>query len=98
MKKDKDSLGVGERICRALELPSDILARKSSIEIHGRSLVKICGSGAILLYSPAEMRIALRDGGAISVRGCSLTCNSYHAGAVGIEGCIESVCFVEVNK
>ena len=96
--KDKNSrsLGVGERICKALELPSDVLAKKSSVEIHGRSLVKIFGGGAILLYSPSEMRVSLRDGsGAVSVRGVSLSCTSYNMGAVGIEGRICSVCFLE---
>lgn len=96
--KSKDKHSFGERICKALELPSDILANKSSVEIHGRTLVKIHGAGAILLYSDTEMRIALRDGGAISVRGRSLGCNSYNMGAVGIEGRISSVSFLEGDE
>lgn len=97
--KNKDKNSLGERICKALELPSDILIHKSSVEIHGRTLVKIHGGGAILLYSPTEMRIALRDRGtAISVKGKELTCNSYNMGSVGIEGRILSVSFLESDN
>ena len=92
--KSKDKNTLGERICRALELPSDLLPKKSSVEIRGRSLVKIHGGGTILLYSPEEIRISLRDRSAcISIRGRALSCSSYNMGAVGIEGLIDSVGF-----
>lgn len=91
-RKDKNSLG--ERICRVLELPAEALPRKSAVEIHGRSLVKIHGGGAILLYSPDEIRIALCDtSGYLSVKGKALRCSSYNMGAVGIDGYISSVAF-----
>ena len=94
--KSKDKNSVGERICRALELPADLLPHKSSVEIRGRSLVKIHGGGAILLYSPEEIRISLCDrSGYLSVKGKALCCNSYNMGAVGIEGRIKSVAFEE---
>ena len=90
--REKDKLS--ERICRALDLPADLLPRHTAVEIHGRSSVKICGGGAILLYSPEEIRIALRgEAGWISVKGVALCCSSYNSGAVGIDGRVRSVSF-----
>lgn len=92
--KNKDRNTLPERICRALDLPADVLPRHTTVEIHGRSSVKICGGGAILLYSPSEIRIALRaERGWVSVKGTSLCCNSYNSGAVGIDGRVCSVSF-----
>lgn len=93
--KNKDRFPVSERICRALDLPTDILPHRTYVEIRGRSEVKICGGGAILLYSPEEIRIAAEGGCYISVRGYALGCCSYNMGAVGIEGRILSVSFCE---
>ena len=92
--KSNDKNTLSERICRALDLPADLLPNRTTVEIHGRSAVKICGGGAILLYSPCEIRVALKgDSSWISVKGVSLCCNSYNAGAVGIDGRIQSVSF-----
>ena len=91
----KDRPTLPERICRALELPTDLLPKQTAVELQGRSGCKICGGGAILLYSPEEIRIALREGGYISVRGVALTCLSYCSGAVGISGRIRSLSFEE---
>lgn len=92
--KSKDKSTISERVCRALDIPPDLLPRRTNIEIHGRSSVKICGGGAILLYSPEEIRIALRgEEGWVSVKGIALRCNSYNVGAVGVDGRICSVSF-----
>lgn len=94
--KNRDKNSISERICRALDMPPEILPRSTSVEIHGRSLVKIQGAGAILLYSPEEIRVAAdRSGGYISVKGYALCCSSYNMGAVGVEGRICSVSFEE---
>ena len=92
--KNNDKNTLSERICRALDLPADLLPNRTLVEMHGRSAVKICGGGAILLYSPTEIRIALKgESGWIAVCGVALRCNSYNVGAVGIEGRIHSVSF-----
>lgn len=92
--KNKDRNRLSERICRALDLPTDVLPRRTTVEIHGKSSVKICGGGAILLYSPSEIRIALcGERGWVSVKGVALCCNSYNSGAVGIDGRVSSVSF-----
>ncbi len=105
MKNDKvrgEKQGLGIRLCRALELSPDVLPKKTLLEIHGEELVKITGAGGILLYTPEEIRIALRGkcGGYISVSGTGLCCSSYNRGAVGIEGkiCAVGFCHGEENK
>ena len=96
--KDKDKNSLSERICRALDMPPEVLPSATSMEIHGRSLVKIQGAGAILLYSPEEIRVAVRRGGEyISVKGHALCCSSYNMGAIGVEGRIRSVSFEEAD-
>lgn len=94
--KDKDRVPLPQRICRALDIPTEILPSTPTVEIHGYGQVKISGGGAILLYSPCEIRIAHRTGeGYMSIRGEGLSCSSYNMGAVGIEGRIRSVSFEE---
>ena len=94
MKKDKRSLR--GRICRALDLPPDVMPRCASLELHGRELMKIHGGGRILLYTDSEIRVALRaDADFISVKGEGLSCVFYNRGAVGIEGKIVSFAFCE---
>ena len=97
--KKKESKGIGQKLCHALELSPEVLPRSSSVEIHGRAMVKIWGGGRILLYTDSEIQIALgKKEGAISVRGAGLSCSSYNMGAVGIEGRIDSVSFCEVDE
>ena len=73
--------------------------RKTLVEIHGSSLVKIQGAGGILLYTENEIRISLREKGSfLCVLGHGLCCNSYNMGAVGIEGKIRSVSFCHGEK
>lgn len=92
--KKKTKLKMSERICAALDLPLELLPKRSLIEIHGQSLVKIQGAGRILLYTHTEIRISLyREGCFVRVKGSELCCNSYNMGAVGIQGKIESVDF-----
>ena len=92
--KSNDKEPLASRICRALDLPAEAAPGSTRVEICGRSSAKICGGGAILLYSPEEIRIALRrDNGYVSVKGFSLCCESYNMGAVGIRGRIVSVSF-----
>ena len=94
--KNNEKAPLSERICHALDIPCEALPSKSYIEIHGRSEIKLVGGGAILFYSPEEIRIALRGSCEyLSVRGYALRCSSYNMGAVGIEGRICSISFEE---
>lgn len=84
---------LSERICNALDIPCEALPQKSYVEIHGRSSIKIVGGGSIMLYSPKEIRIALKKGEHLQIRGYALHCSSYNMGSVGIEGRILSLSF-----
>lgn len=85
---EQSSPGLGQRVCRALDITSDILPGGSYIEIRGRSSLLIRGCKKILKYSTDEIVIATRKE-IFSVRGASLTCISYLAGAIGIEGRVD---------
>ena len=100
MKKDKSGSknNVGERICRLLDISPEILPCGHAVEMLGRSLVKIRGGGAILLYTPSEIRIALPKNEYISLKGEGLCCSSYNRGVLGVEGLICSVSFEKNEK
>ena len=98
-KNKSEKRTLGEKIVTALDIPSELLPRKTLVEIHGSSLVKIQGAGGILLYTENEIRISLREKGSfLCVLGHGLCCNSYNMGAVGIEGRIRSVSFCHGEK
>ena len=91
-KREKGSLR--ERICQRLDLVPDCLPGECMVELRGRHAVTVSGGGRILLYTPEEIRIALKRG-CLSVVGHRLVCTSYYVGAVGIEGLICGVSFEE---
>lgn len=96
MKKDQISnkLSRREKICRMLDITPEAFAHGHAIEILGKSAVKIRGGGAILLYTPNEIRVALpQKNEYVSVLGESLSCSSYNRGILGVDGVISSVCF-----
>ena len=93
--KNTNKAPLSERICNALDIPAEALPTKSYIEIHGRSSLKVVGGGAILLYSPKEIRISMGKRGHLRIKGYALRCSSYNMGATGIEGRIVSVEFEE---
>lgn len=93
--KNNNKAPLSERICNALDIPCEALPTKTYIEIHGRSFLKVVGGGSILLYSPKEIRISLKKGEHVRIKGYALRCSSYNMGATGIEGRIVSIEFEE---
>ena len=89
---EKESLR--ERLCRGLDIVPDLLPGAGLIEIRGRNAMTVSGCGRILHYTPEEIRIRLKEG-ILSICGKRLSCTSYHAGAVGIDGYICRVSFEE---
>ena len=89
-----------ERLCRLLDIPTDSLPFGYSMEIQGRSLLKLRGGGRITLYTPDEIRVELprASGCTLSVKGARLSCVSYNKGTLGIEGCILSVSFESTDR
>ena len=85
-----------ERICRAIDVLPESVSHTPCVEIHGRSLIKIRDGGKILLYTHEKIEIELpRTRDTLTVTGKNLTCAFYNMGAVGIEGLIDAVSFVE---
>ena len=98
MNKEKSSKHeretLSEKIIKKLDIPPDILPGGTMVAIRGRASVSITGSTGIVLYTPEEIRLSLRNG-ALSVRGCRLMCTSYNAEELRIDGKISSVEFEE---
>ena len=85
-----------ERFCRAIDVPPESISKTPCIELHGRSLLKIRDGGKILLYTQEKIKIELpRKTGTITVTGSGLTCSFYNLGAVGIEGSIDTVSYLD---
>ena len=85
-----------ERFCRAIDVPPESISKTPCIELHGRSLLKIRDGGKILLYTQEKIKIELpRKTGTITVIGSGLTCSFYNLGAVGIEGSIDTVSYLD---
>ena len=89
-------LPIIERICKAIDVPPESISHTPCVEIHGRSAVKIRDGGKILLYTQEKIKIELpREAGTITVIGSGLTCSFYNLGAVGIEGSIDTISYLD---
>lgn len=89
-----------ERLCRLFDIPVDSLPHGYSLELQGRSLLKLRGGGRILLYTPEEIKVSLprAKGELLSIKGARLSCASYNKGTLGIEGVISSLCFERAGR
>ncbi|MBE6547150.1 MAG: hypothetical protein E7668_06930 [Ruminococcaceae bacterium] len=94
-ERKKEQMGVRERLSKSLDIPPDLFGGQSLLELRGRESITLKGCGKILLYTPEEIRIALKKG-CLRVCGKRLVCTSYHAGAVGIDGEIGGISFEEI--
>ena len=92
-----EKVGMRERLCRLLDLPPDVLPGESLVEIRGRGALSVSGCRGILEYTPERIRLALKRG-SLSVEGKRLSCASYLAGAVTVDGWIERVRFEEETE
>ena len=88
-----------ERVCRAIDIVPEAVSNTPYIELHGRTLLKIRNGGKILLYTPTLIKIALpntRD--TLSVCGKELSCSFFNMGAIGIEGEILTVTYLDTPR
>lgn len=92
-KHDKESRPLAEWLSVKLDIPSDILCGGIRVEIRGRNSLTVHGCRKILTYCPCKIQLKMRDC-VLSVTGERLICSSYLAGAVGIDGRIDSVEFL----
>ena len=92
--RERQRKRVMERISEALDIPPDILSGESMIEIRGRGSMAVHGCRRILVYLPERIELSLHRGG-VAIDGEELCFVSFSAGAVGIEGKIKGVSFLE---
>ena len=93
----KDRGDIRERLCSALDISPDLLPGGFSVDLRGRNQVSISGGGRILLYTPERVSIAVPSG-RVTVTGARLRCISYLAGAVDIQGHIDSIILEDKEK
>lgn len=79
--------------CR-LDLPPDILPGEMRLELRGRNLLTVHGTRRILTYSPTCIRLEMKDT-VLAVRGKRLCCTAFAAGAVCMDGFIQSLILEE---
>ena len=85
---------LGEKISRHLDISPDILPGGSMVVIRSRASVSVSGSTSILLYTPEEIKLSLKKG-VLRILGYRLTCTSYNAEELHVDGKISSVSFEE---
>ncbi len=95
MKKTNKKRGAGlaERLMRDHDVPPELLCGGCFMEFHGRCRLIVRGCRRVVKYSPENVVLRVYKN-AVSIAGVRLTCISYLAGAVAVEGYINSVSFV----
>lgn len=92
-KKKKARRTLAERLAIDCDIPPELLSGGCYIEIRGRNSVILRGCRRILTYSESKVTLKMKKDIA-QVTGKRLTCISYLAGAVSVEGLIDSVAFL----
>lgn len=96
-KRKKEKRTLAERLAIDYDLPSELLAGGCFIEIRGRNSVVLRGCRRILTYSGSKVTLKMKKD-VVEVTGKRLTCVSYLAGAVSVEGFIDSVAFLKEGE
>ena len=90
MEKRKKEDGVLARTAAALDLPADVLAGLSRVELTGRRELLLERHRGILAYSAESIDINT-DGGVLRIRGGELTLLSMTAEELRLGGSIDAV-------
>ena len=86
-----------ERLAIEKDVPPELLSGGCFAEIRGRYSAVIRGCRRILSYSETRVVLKMKKE-MLAVTGKRLTCVSYLAGAVAVEGLIDSVEFLKGEK
>ena len=95
-KNRKEKRSLAERLCIDHDLPPELFSGGCFIEIRGRNSVVLRGCRRILGYSETKVTLKMKND-VVEVFGKRLTCISYLAGAVSVEGFVESVNFLKTE-
>ena len=90
--QNKSRPSLAEWLSVHLDIPADISSGGLRLDLRGRHTLTVYGCRRIVDFSPTEILLSMEDCGLL-VEGERLTCTSYLAGAVGIEGCICRIAF-----
>ena len=86
-----------QKINSVLDIPPDLSKGACLVTLRSRSELSLGGACSILLYTPNEIKLALRSS-ALSVNGEELVCTTYHKDEVKIFGKIDSISFDDTEK
>ena len=91
-KENKSRPPLSEWLSVHFDVPADLSSGGLRLDLRGRNTLTVYGCRRIVEFSPARIRLAT-DTCDLVVEGERLSCISYLAGAVGIEGCICCMAF-----
>ncbi len=92
MPDKKPAAPLFSRLCARLDIPADLTAGGLRLDLRGRRNLTVHGCRRILSVSPTAVCLAL-PAETLTVCGEGLICTAYLAGAVGVEGRIDTLCF-----
>ncbi len=92
----RGGMPLSEWLSLRLDIPADVLSGGIRLDLRGRNTLTVHGCRRIMDFTPCRIRLAL-TGCDLVVEGDRLTCTSYLAGAVGIEGCICRMAFEDTE-
>ena len=96
-EKGQEKCPLPEWLATRLDIPSDVWTGGMRIEIRGRHSAVVHGCRKIVEYRPDQVRLQMKSC-FLLIKGHRLTCVSYLAGAVELEGQIDEVCFEEERR
>lgn len=90
--QNKSKPPISEWLAVHFDIPADLSSGGLRLDLRGRNTLTVYGCRRIVDFSPTGIRLAMENCDLL-VEGKRLTCTSYLAGAVGIEGCICRMAF-----
>ncbi len=83
---------LSERVAAFLDIPAD-MPEGIRLDLRGRRTLTVHGCRRILDFTPTVVILSLGED-ALEITGDALICTAYLAGAVGIEGRVDGICFL----
>ena len=93
----KPSSSLVARLCARLDIPADVTSGGLRLDLRGRRTLTVHGCHRILSVSPTAVCLAMPSE-TLTVCGEGLICTAYLAGAVGVEGRIDTLCFKSLSS
>ena len=96
-KKKRERRGFAELLACEQDIPPEILCGGCFIELRGRNQLVVRGCRRIVVYTPTKIILKLKRE-LLEVCGKRLSCITYLAGAVTVEGLVDSVAFLRGER